>query len=164
VRALRAATTLKFQQQRETITFELPGIAEYEVVALRKVLKDLQLRNASPAARRLAKCISEYLRERITPSAPAPRAARTASRTSCGSVFFSSWPVGMSMSIPGQIFGEPGVFAAGADSGEWEETPVMRVAFPVPHNRPEVPWRASSARLAPLIVLHFVGEAQHFFS
>ncbi len=34
VRALRAATTLKFQQQRETITFELPGIADYEVVAL----------------------------------------------------------------------------------------------------------------------------------
>jgi hypothetical protein len=34
VRALRAATTLKFHQQRETITFELPGIADYEVVAL----------------------------------------------------------------------------------------------------------------------------------
>jgi len=34
VRALRAGTTLKFQQQRETITFEVPGIADYEVVAL----------------------------------------------------------------------------------------------------------------------------------
>jgi hypothetical protein len=34
VRALRAATTLKFQQRRKTITFELPGIADYEVVAL----------------------------------------------------------------------------------------------------------------------------------
>ena len=34
VRALRAGTTLKFQQQRETITFEVPGIADYEVVVL----------------------------------------------------------------------------------------------------------------------------------
>jgi hypothetical protein len=34
VSALRAGTTLKFQQHRETITFELPGIADYEVVAL----------------------------------------------------------------------------------------------------------------------------------
>ena len=34
VRALRAATNLKFQQQRETVTFELPGIADYQVVAL----------------------------------------------------------------------------------------------------------------------------------
>jgi Hypothetical glycosyl hydrolase 6 len=34
VRALRAATNLKFQQQRETVTFELPGISDYEVVAL----------------------------------------------------------------------------------------------------------------------------------
>jgi hypothetical protein len=34
VRALRAATTLKFQQQGKTITFELPGIVDYEVVAL----------------------------------------------------------------------------------------------------------------------------------
>lgn len=46
-------------------------------------------RNASSTARRLARRISEYLRDRITPSAPARRAARTASRTSCGSVFFS---------------------------------------------------------------------------
>jgi hypothetical protein len=34
VRALRVGTPLKFQQQRETVTFELPGIADYEVVAL----------------------------------------------------------------------------------------------------------------------------------
>jgi hypothetical protein len=34
VRALRAAANLKFHQQRETITFDLPGIADYEVVAL----------------------------------------------------------------------------------------------------------------------------------
>jgi hypothetical protein len=34
VRALRAATTLKFQQERETITFDVLGIADYEVVAL----------------------------------------------------------------------------------------------------------------------------------
>ena len=48
-----------------------------------------QARNASSTARRLARRISEYFRDRITPSAPARRAARTASRTSCGSVFFS---------------------------------------------------------------------------
>jgi hypothetical protein len=34
VRALRAAATLEFQQQLETVTFELPGIVDYEVVAL----------------------------------------------------------------------------------------------------------------------------------
>ena len=34
VRALRAATTLKFQQTGETISFDVPGIADYEVVAL----------------------------------------------------------------------------------------------------------------------------------
>jgi len=34
VRALRAATTLNFQQQLETVIFELPGIMDYEVVAL----------------------------------------------------------------------------------------------------------------------------------
>lgn len=34
VRALRAAADLKFHQQHETITFDLPGIADYEVVAL----------------------------------------------------------------------------------------------------------------------------------
>src|SRR6266849_414412 len=34
VRALRAATTLKFQQKNETITFEVPGIADFEVVVL----------------------------------------------------------------------------------------------------------------------------------
>jgi putative glycosyl hydrolase-like family 6 (GHL6) protein len=34
LRALRAAAALKFQQQRETVTFEVPGIADYEVVAL----------------------------------------------------------------------------------------------------------------------------------
>ena len=38
---------------------------------------------ASPGACRLANRISEYLRERITPSAPPLNAARTASRTSC---------------------------------------------------------------------------------
>jgi hypothetical protein len=34
VRALRAAATLKFQQKNETITFEVPGIADFEVVVL----------------------------------------------------------------------------------------------------------------------------------
>ena len=34
VRALRAGTALKFQQQRETVTIELPGIGDCEVVAL----------------------------------------------------------------------------------------------------------------------------------
>lgn len=34
VRALRSATGLKFRQEAETISFEVPGIADYEVVAL----------------------------------------------------------------------------------------------------------------------------------
>jgi len=34
VRTLRAATSLKFQQQAETVTFEVPGITDYEVIAL----------------------------------------------------------------------------------------------------------------------------------
>ncbi|HVH71833.1 MAG TPA: hypothetical protein VNB49_12070, partial [Candidatus Dormibacteraeota bacterium] len=34
VRALRAATTLKFQQQGEIISFDVPGVADYEVIAL----------------------------------------------------------------------------------------------------------------------------------
>jgi len=34
VRALRSAATLKFQQQDETVSFDLPNLADYEVVAL----------------------------------------------------------------------------------------------------------------------------------
>jgi len=34
VRALRAATALRFQQQGETISFDVPGIADYEVIML----------------------------------------------------------------------------------------------------------------------------------
>ncbi len=34
VRALRSAATLKFQQQAETVSFDLPNLADYEVVAL----------------------------------------------------------------------------------------------------------------------------------
>lgn len=34
VRALSTATTLKFQQQREIVTFDVPGIPDYEVVVL----------------------------------------------------------------------------------------------------------------------------------
>jgi hypothetical protein len=34
VRALRAATTLKFQQHADTVSFEVPGITDYEVIAL----------------------------------------------------------------------------------------------------------------------------------
>jgi hypothetical protein len=34
VRTLRAATNLKFQQQAETVSFEVPGITDYEVIAL----------------------------------------------------------------------------------------------------------------------------------
>ena len=56
---------------------------------------------ASPAAARFANFISEYLRDRITPGAPALNAAFTAAFTSEGSVFFSFLSVGMSMSIPG---------------------------------------------------------------
>ncbi len=41
-------------------------------------------RIASPAPLRLARRISEYLRERITPGAPARKAASTASFTLCG--------------------------------------------------------------------------------
>jgi hypothetical protein len=34
VRALRAATNLRFQRQDGTVSFETPGIVDYEVVAL----------------------------------------------------------------------------------------------------------------------------------
>ena len=34
VRALRSAATLKFQQQAETVSFDLPDLADYELVAL----------------------------------------------------------------------------------------------------------------------------------
>lgn len=34
VRALRSTATLKFQQQAETVSFDLPSLADYEVVAL----------------------------------------------------------------------------------------------------------------------------------
>lgn len=58
-------------------------------------------RRASPAAARLARRISEYLRERMTPEAPEMSAAFTAAFTSVGWVFFWSFPVGISMSMPG---------------------------------------------------------------
>jgi len=34
VRALRPPASLKFQQQADFVSFELPGIADYEVIAL----------------------------------------------------------------------------------------------------------------------------------
>jgi len=34
VRALRSGSTLKFQQQGPTVSFDVPGIADYEVIAL----------------------------------------------------------------------------------------------------------------------------------
>ena len=43
---------------------------------------------ARPPAARLARRISEYLREKMTPAAPALKAAVVESKTSCGSVFF----------------------------------------------------------------------------
>src|SRR5439155_2590739 len=58
-------------------------------------------RTALPPAARFASFISEYLREKITPSAPALRAAAVAAWTSSGEVFFSSAPVGISTSMPG---------------------------------------------------------------
>ena len=57
-------------------------------------------RAARPPAARFASRISEYFREKITPSAPALSAAAVASYTSCGVVFFSSASVGISMSTP----------------------------------------------------------------
>jgi len=56
--------------------------------------------------------ISEYLRERSTPCAPPANAAFTAAYTSSGRVFLLVGAVGMSTSIPGQIFsagGEPAI-------------------------------------------------------
>src|SRR6185369_11591297 len=58
-------------------------------------------RSVSPAAERFASHISTYSRDKTTPSAPAPNAARTACRTSSGLVRLSVRRVGTSMSIPG---------------------------------------------------------------
>ena len=58
---------------------------------------------ASPAPLKLASFISEYFRERITPSAPPRKAASTASLVPCGVHLLCFASVGMSISIPGQI-------------------------------------------------------------
>ena len=59
-------------------------------------------RMAAPAPRRLASFISEYFRESRTPSAPARKAAITASRVLSGVDLLLFAAVGMSMSMPGQ--------------------------------------------------------------
>src|ERR1039457_233260 len=58
-------------------------------------------RAAFPPADRFARFISEYLREKSPPPAPALSPAAVAAKTSSGEVFF--WPasVGTSMSMPG---------------------------------------------------------------
>src|SRR5450759_3112423 len=56
---------------------------------------------ATPAPRRFASFISEYLRESRTPSEPARKAAATAARVLSGLDLLCVCPVGMSMSIPG---------------------------------------------------------------
>src|ERR1051326_1490338 len=63
----------------------------------------LSSRMASPAPLRLASRISEYLRDRRTPGAPARNAASTASFTLCGVHLLLLASVGMSISTPGQI-------------------------------------------------------------
>ncbi|HWO38439.1 MAG TPA: hypothetical protein VNO32_57435, partial [Candidatus Acidoferrum sp.] len=60
-------------------------------------------RIASPAPLRFASRISEYLRDRITPSAPAWKAPSTAPFTLGGVPLLLSGPVGISISMPGQI-------------------------------------------------------------
>src|SRR5438270_829085 len=57
---------------------------------------------ASPAPRRLASFISEYLRESITPSAPPWNAASTACLVPSGELFELVTAVGISISMPGQ--------------------------------------------------------------
>ena len=59
-------------------------------------------RIASPAPLRLASRISEYLRDRSTPGAPARNAARTASFTLCGVDLLLLGSVGISISMPGR--------------------------------------------------------------
>src|ERR1700752_2498290 len=63
----------------------------------------LNSRIASPAPPRSASRISEYLRDRIMPGAPARKAARTASLTLCGVHLLLFGSVGISISTPGQI-------------------------------------------------------------
>src|ERR1700751_3188358 len=60
-------------------------------------------RIASPAPLKSASRISEYLRDRITPGAPARNAAETACFTLWGVHLLWFDSVGMSMSMPGQI-------------------------------------------------------------
>src|ERR1043166_3972335 len=66
-------------------------------------LDSFNSRMASPAPLRLASLISEYLRERSTPGAPARNAASTAALTLCGVHLLWLASVGMSISMPGQI-------------------------------------------------------------
>src|SRR5262249_56209223 len=73
-------------------------------------------RTARPAARMLSRRISEYLRDSSAPCAPPSNAALTASYTSEGRVFLLVAAVGMSMSIPGQIFIVPALATARAVS------------------------------------------------
>src|ERR1035437_9095756 len=59
-------------------------------------------RMAAPAPFRLATLISLHLRERITPSAPPRKAAKTASWVPPGVDFDEVAAVGISISMPGQ--------------------------------------------------------------
>ncbi len=62
---------------------------------------------AFPPPSRFASFISEYFLEKITPAAPFFSAAVVDACTSSGVVFFSSLPVGISISIPGKILTFP---------------------------------------------------------
>ena len=66
-------------------------------------LDNFNSRIASPAPLRLASRISEYLRDKITPGAPAWKAARTASFTLWGVRLLLLGSVGISISMPGHI-------------------------------------------------------------
>ena len=57
---------------------------------------------ASPAPLKFSSFISEYFLDRMTPSAPARKAASTASRVPCRVDLLDVALVGISISIPGQ--------------------------------------------------------------
>src|ERR1019366_6405498 len=67
----------------------------------------LKSRTARPAAARLSNRISEYLREKMSPSAPARKAALVAAYVSSGEALRLRGPVGMPMSRPGRILQRP---------------------------------------------------------
>src|SRR5690242_5313478 len=58
---------------------------------------------ARPPPDKFARRISEYLREKMIPSAPASSAALVAAKVSSGVAFRELLPVGISISIPGRM-------------------------------------------------------------